>query len=102
MGHRELGRGAGRHVSAKGLAGGVPIGATITRREILHSLKKGEQTSTFGGNPLSCAAGTATLDYIIKNDLPGQAVTKGALFLDQLKGVARQAQDRPGRRGAWD
>jgi acetylornithine/LysW-gamma-L-lysine aminotransferase len=74
-------------VSAKGLAGGVPIGATIARREVLHSLKKGEQTSTFGGNPLSCAAGTATLDYIIKNDLPGQAVTKGALFLDLLKDV---------------
>ncbi len=74
-------------VSAKGLAGGVPIGATVARREVLHSLKKGEQTSTFGGNPLACAAGTATLDYIIENDLPGQAVTKGALFLDLLKDV---------------
>jgi acetylornithine/LysW-gamma-L-lysine aminotransferase len=73
--------------AAKGLAGGVPIGATVARKEILRSLKKGEQTSTFGGNPLSCAAGTATLDYITKNDLPGQAVTKGALFLDLLKGI---------------
>jgi acetylornithine/LysW-gamma-L-lysine aminotransferase len=73
--------------SAKGLAGGVPIGATITRREILSTLKKGEQTSTFGGNPLSCAAGTATLDYIIKNDLPGQAVSKGAFFLEQLRAL---------------
>jgi acetylornithine/LysW-gamma-L-lysine aminotransferase len=73
--------------SAKGLAGGVPIGATVARREILHSLKKGEQTSTFGGNPLSCAAGTATLDYIIKNDLPGQAVSKGSFFLDELRAL---------------
>ena len=71
--------------SAKGLAGGVPIGATISRREIMHTLKKGEQTSTFGGNPLSCAAGIATLDYILENDLPSQAVTKGAYFLQQLK-----------------
>jgi len=71
--------------SAKGLAGGVPIGATITRAEILHALKKGEQTSTFGGNPLACAAGTATLDYIIKNDLPGQAAKKGKFFMDKLK-----------------
>ena len=71
--------------SAKGLAGGVPIGATVARREIMHTLKKGEQTSTFGGNPLSCAAGTATLDFILKNDLPGQAVTKGAYFLQQLR-----------------
>jgi len=74
--------------SAKGLAGGVPIGATITRKEIMHSLKKGEQTSTFGGNPLSCAAGSATLDYIIKNDLPAQAVAKGAYFLQQLRFLA--------------
>jgi acetylornithine/LysW-gamma-L-lysine aminotransferase len=65
----------------------VPIGATVARREILHSLKKGEQTSTFGGNPLSCAAGTATLDYIIKNDLPGQAVSKGSFFLDELRAL---------------
>ncbi len=86
-------------VSAKGLAGGVPIGATIARREVLHSLKKGEQTSTFGGNPLSCAAGTATLDHIIKNDLPGQAVTKGALFLDLLKGVVRSHKTAREARG---
>jgi LysW-gamma-L-lysine/LysW-L-ornithine aminotransferase len=74
-------------VAAKGLAGGVPIGATITKKEIMHALKRGEQTSTFGGNPLSCAAGTATLDYIIKNDLPSQALSKGAFFLDQLKSL---------------
>jgi LysW-gamma-L-lysine/LysW-L-ornithine aminotransferase len=73
--------------SAKGLAGGVPIGATITTKEILDTLKKGEQTSTFGGNPLSCAAGTATLDYIIENDLPGQAAAKGAVFIDRLRSL---------------
>lgn len=70
---------------AKGLGGGVPIGATVTRAEILNSLKKGEQTSTFGGNPLACAAGTATLNHIVKNDLPGQARRKGKLYLDLLK-----------------
>ncbi len=70
---------------AKGLAGGVPIGATVTSAEVLQSLKKGEQTSTFGGNPLACAAGTATLNYIIKNDLPSQAAQKGRLFLEKLK-----------------
>jgi len=73
--------------SAKGLAGGVPIGATITRAEVLSSLKKGEQTSTFGGNPLACAAGTATLDYIIRNDLPSQAARKGRYFMDKLKAM---------------
>ena len=85
---------------AKGLAGGVPIGATVARREILDSLKKGEQSSTFGGNPLSCAAGSATLDYIVKNDLPGQAAAKGALFLRDLKSVASAHRTAREARGA--
>jgi acetylornithine/LysW-gamma-L-lysine aminotransferase len=75
---------------AKGLAGGVPIGATVTRAEILNSLKKGEATSTFGGNPLACAAGTATLRYILDNDLPSQAKKKGKLFLDKLKALGKE------------
>jgi LysW-gamma-L-lysine/LysW-L-ornithine aminotransferase len=77
---------------AKGLAGGVPIGATVTRAEILDSLKKGEATSTFGGNPLACAAGTATLNYILDNDLPSQAKKKGKLFLDKLKAMGAEHQ----------
>lgn len=85
---------------AKGLAGGVPIGATVARREILDSLKKGEQSSTFGGNPLACAAGSATLDYILKNDLPGQAATKGAPFLKALKALASAHKTAREARGA--
>ena len=77
---------------AKGLAGGVPIGATVTRAEILDSLKKGEATSTFGGNPLACAAGTATLKYILDNDLPSQARKKGKIFLDKLNAMGREHQ----------
>ena len=78
--------------AAKGLAGGVPLGATVTRAEILNSLKKGEATSTFGGNPLACAAGTATLRYILDNDLPSQARKKGKLFLDKLKAMGKEHQ----------
>jgi LysW-gamma-L-lysine/LysW-L-ornithine aminotransferase len=77
---------------AKGLAGGVPIGATVTRAEILDSLKKGEATSTFGGNPLACAAGTATLRYILDNDLPGQAQKKGKFYLDKLTAMGKEHQ----------
>ncbi len=77
---------------AKGLAGGVPIGATVTRADILDSLKKGEATSTFGGNPLACAAGTATLRYILDNDLPSQARKKGKVFLDKLKAMGEEHQ----------
>ncbi len=77
---------------AKGLAGGVPIGATVTRADILDSLKKGEATSTFGGNPLACAAGTATLRYILDNDLPAMAKKKGKLYLDKLKAMGEEHQ----------
>ncbi len=75
---------------AKGLAGGVPLGATVTRAEILDSLKKGEATSTFGGNPLACAAGTATLRYILDNDLPAQAKAKGKFFLEKLNSMGKE------------
>jgi len=78
--------------AAKGLAGGVPLGATVTTAEILNSLKKGEATSTFGGNPLACAAGTATLRYILDNDLPSQAKKKGKVFMDKLKAMGKEHQ----------
>lgn len=49
---------------AKGLGGGVPIGATIARNEVAEALKPGTHASTFGGNPLACAAGIAVLETI--------------------------------------
>ena len=92
--------GGGRRRGRRGLAGGVPIGATVTRAEILDSLKKGEATSTFGGNPLACAAGTATLRYILDNDLPSQAKKKGKLYLDKLKAMGKEHQPHEGGEGA--
>ena len=62
---------------SKGLGGGLPIGAALATDEVAGSLKGGEHTSTFAGNPLSCAAASAALDYITKNDLPRQAQEKG-------------------------
>ena len=62
---------------SKGLRGGHPIGAAVATDAVAGSLKGGEHTSTFAGNPLACAAASATLDFIAKNDLPGQAREKG-------------------------
>lgn len=73
---------------AKGLGGGIPIGAALATEEVSSSLKRGEHSSTFAGNPLSCAAGSATLDFITKNDLPGQAREKGARMKDGLAKIA--------------
>ena len=54
---------------AKGIAGGVPMGVTLVRPDILSVMKKGEHSSTFGGNPLSCAAGTATIQALTQDGL---------------------------------
>ena len=73
---------------SKGLGGGVPIGAALTTPEVAASLKGGEHTSTFAGNPLSCAAGSATLDFIAKNELPSQAREKGEAMKEGLQKIA--------------
>ncbi|MDG6987874.1 MAG: aspartate aminotransferase family protein [Nitrososphaerota archaeon] len=73
---------------SKGLGGGLPIGAALATPEVAESLKGGEHTSTFAGNPLSCAAGSATLDFIGKNDLPGQAREKGEYMKAALSKIA--------------
>jgi len=73
---------------SKGLGGGLPIGAAIATDDIASSLKGGEHTSTFAGNPLSCAAASATLDFIKQNDLPGQARDKGERMKSGLSKIA--------------
>ncbi|HKT21792.1 MAG TPA: aspartate aminotransferase family protein [Nitrososphaerales archaeon] len=73
---------------SKGLGGGLPIGAAVATDEVAGSLKGGEHTSTFAGNPLSCAAGSATLDFIAKNDLPSKARDKGEMMKAGLAKIA--------------
>ena len=69
---------------AKGIAGGVPMGATLVRPDILSVIKKGEHSSTFGGNPLACAAGTATLQALTQDGLVENAKNMGEKFLHGL------------------
>jgi acetylornithine/LysW-gamma-L-lysine aminotransferase len=73
---------------SKGLGGGLPLGAAVATDEVAGSLKGGEHTSTFAGNPLSCAAGSATLDFIRTNDLPSKAREKGEKMKDRLTKIA--------------
>jgi acetylornithine/LysW-gamma-L-lysine aminotransferase len=73
---------------AKGLAGGIPISATLVKPEILAAMSKGEHSSTFGGNPISCAAGIATLQALREDGLIQNAEKIGKKLregLDQLK-----------------
>ena len=70
---------------AKGIAGGVPMGATLVRPDILASMSKGEHSSTFGGNPLSCAAGIATLQALTQDGLIENSENMGKLFREGLE-----------------
>ena len=68
---------------AKGLGGGIPIGALLTKeKSAVFAL--GEHGSTFGGNPLACAAGYATLNFVIENDIPSKVKRSGDYLIAQL------------------
>ena len=71
---------------AKSLAGGVPMGAVLIGRKI-QNIAPGVHGSTFGGNPLACAAAIAALGIIEEEDLPGQAAAKGAYLLEKLRKI---------------
>jgi acetylornithine/LysW-gamma-L-lysine aminotransferase len=70
---------------AKGIAGGVPMGATLVRPDILASISKGEHSSTFGGNPLSCAAGIAALKALTEDGLIENSEKMGKIFREGLE-----------------
>lgn len=81
---------------AKGIAGGLPMGLTLCKPEILDSMKVGEHSSTFAGNPLSCSAGIATIESIIEENLVENAEKVGNIFkngLFQLKESHRIVRD---------
>lgn len=69
---------------AKSIAGGVPMGAVLIGHSV-KNLTPGVHGSTFGGNPLSCAAAIAALGVIEEEDLPRQALVKGAYLRDRLR-----------------
>jgi acetylornithine/LysW-gamma-L-lysine aminotransferase len=71
---------------AKSLAGGVPIGATLTT-EAVEKAFHGSHTSTFGGNSLACAAGTAAIEYIVREKLWDRAERLGNEAFETLRGL---------------
>jgi 4-aminobutyrate aminotransferase-like enzyme len=71
-------------VMAKGIADGFPLSAFIAREEITDSFRHGDHLSTFGGNPVSCAAGLANIEYLEEQKLADQALKKGEYLKTQL------------------
>lgn len=70
---------------AKGLGAGVPIGAVLANEKVSAALDFGDHGTTFGGNPLVCAAAMACLDVIEEEDLLRAAAEKGAWFKEEVK-----------------
>ena len=76
-------------ILAKGLASGVPIGAFLAKEDF-SLFSPGEHGSTFGGNPLVCAAAYATVKYIIANDIPGQVERVGKYLMTRLESLKQK------------
>ena len=76
---------------AKGLGSGVPIGAILAKERVA-VFAPGEHGSTFGGNPLACAAGYATVKFIIDNDIAGKAKAVGQYLITGLESLRQKFQ----------
>jgi len=68
---------------AKGLGSGLPIGAIMAKKEA-SVFSPGDHGSTFGGNPVTCAAACASLRYMLEKDVPSHAAMVGNYFIDKL------------------
>jgi acetylornithine/LysW-gamma-L-lysine aminotransferase len=69
---------------AKSVAGGLPLGMTIAKENVMCAFKIGEHTTTFGGNPLVCVAACAAIDVLVEEKLPERAATLGTYFKEKL------------------
>ena len=76
---------------AKGLGSGMPIGAMLAKDRV-SVFAPGDHGSTFGGNPVTCAAAYATLKYMIDNDIAGNVRKVGQYLMEGLKGFRDKFQ----------
>lgn len=71
--------------AAKGIADGFPLSAFIARPDVAAAFTPGDHLSTFGGNPVSCAAALANLDVMRDEDLPGNSARRGNQIMTRLR-----------------
>jgi 4-aminobutyrate aminotransferase len=77
--------------TAKGIADGFPLGAFTARADVGGAFKPGDHLSTFGGNPVSCAAALANIDVMLDEKLPENSAARGAQILKRLQKFAESA-----------
>lgn len=78
-------------VMAKGIANGFPLSCFVARDEIADAFQPGDHLSTFGGNPVSCAASLANINFMEQNNIAGQSAEKGAFLQEALKAINPKA-----------
>jgi 4-aminobutyrate aminotransferase-like enzyme len=74
-------------VMAKGIANGFPISCFIAREEIADAFQPGDHLTTFGGNPVSCAAALANIEFMIEMNLAEETARKGEMLKRSLKSL---------------
>jgi 4-aminobutyrate aminotransferase len=77
-------------VTAKGIADGFPLSAYTTRPEIAAAYKPGDHLSTFGGNPVACAASLANIQVMEEENLPARAAETGEHAMKKLRDLQKQ------------
>ncbi|MEB3300933.1 MAG: aspartate aminotransferase family protein [Cyanobacteriota bacterium] len=92
-GYEQLGVEPDAFTLAKGLGGGIPIGALAVKTSCDH-LRPGEHASTFGGNPLACRAGLTVLEEIERRDLLAHVQTMGQQLQDLLSALVQRYPDQ--------
>lgn len=75
---------------AKALGGGFPIGAMLAKAHVAAAFRPGDHASTFGGNPLACAAALATMETMINRNVLENVVEVGGYFMGKLKALAEK------------
>ena len=78
--------------SAKGLGGGIPIGATLTKNDIASSMSVGSHGSTFGGNPMACAVADKVIEIVSNPNFLQEVKEKETLLVNKLEDVSKKHQ----------
>ncbi len=79
--------------TAKGIGGGFPLGAILATEAVARHMTYGSHGTTFGGNPLACAAGNAVLDVVLAPGFLDAVERTGAMLLDALQGLVETDRD---------
>ncbi len=86
--------------TAKSLGAGLPLGALVGRAEMMDAPQVGGLGGTYGGNPVSCAAALAVLEFVEENDLCAQAARVGQMARERFEAMARSTPSSA-RCAAW-